>query len=135
MTLVVDASIAVKWVVTEAGTEQARALIGRDTLVAPDLLIAEACNALWRLQASGRIPREQAVAAPAELVAAIDEFYPLAPLAGRSLEIALDIGHPVYDCVYLALAERLEARLVTADRRLAAAVAGMPLRRVVEVLS
>lgn len=44
---VVDASVAVKWLVSEDYSEEAASLLdGRMTLVAPDLLFAEATNAL-----------------------------------------------------------------------------------------
>jgi predicted nucleic acid-binding protein len=43
-------------------------------------------------------------------------------LLDRALQIALDLKHPVYDFVYLALAERSKIPLVTADRRLVSAV-------------
>ncbi len=47
-------------------------------------------------------------------------------LAARSLALAADLDHPVYDCLYLALAELREASLVTADQRLLARLAGTP---------
>ena len=45
--LVIDASVAVKWVIEEEDTTQALALRGR-ALAAPDLLIAECANILWK---------------------------------------------------------------------------------------
>jgi predicted nucleic acid-binding protein len=46
--LVIDASIAIKWVVQEEGTEDALALRTRAELIAPDLIIAECANILWK---------------------------------------------------------------------------------------
>jgi predicted nucleic acid-binding protein len=54
----------------------------------------------------------------------IDRLIDIETLAPRALEIALALGHPVYHCFYLALAEEAEAPLVTADRRLVRRVAG-----------
>jgi len=49
MTLyVVDASVAIKWVVPEAGTPQALALIANNDVAAPDLIVAECANILWK---------------------------------------------------------------------------------------
>jgi predicted nucleic acid-binding protein len=133
MTLVVDASVAVKWVVREERSEAAHQLIGRDALVAPALLLAEVGNALWRNVVAGVLPVAQAKAGIDELRFALDEVYPLEPLAARALELAVDLGHPVYDCFYVALAEALGAPLITADRRLITKLNG-DLRRLVEVL-
>ena len=120
--LVVDASVALKWVVEEEGSEAALALKGRD-LAAPSLLRIEAALALRTLAARKAI----APAAALDLLGLLQEA-PMAlvepddALEQRALEIALDLGHPVYDCIYLALAERTGRRLVTADGRLLRAV-------------
>jgi predicted nucleic acid-binding protein len=45
---------------------------------------------------------------------------PVVELLPRAIELAFDLQHPIYDCVYLALAEREKAALITADRRLIA---------------
>ena len=127
MTLVVDASVALKWFIEEENTPRAHALLTADErTIAPTLIIAELCNAAWRLWRRGEMERAQvsvvAERAPslfAALVAEID-------LAKRASEISLDLEHPAYDCFYLALAERENATLVTADRRLVERVRGTP---------
>ena len=49
MTLVVDASVALKWFVDEDGSDRAVALLdGDEPLIAPDLVVAEVCNAAWK---------------------------------------------------------------------------------------
>ena len=120
--LVVDASVALKWVVEEEGSEAALALKGRD-LAAPSLMRVEVANALRTLVARRAIAPATALdlfgllqEAPVALIEPDDA------LERRALEIALDLGHPVYDCVYLALAERMGRVLVTADGRLLRAV-------------
>ena len=120
--LVVDASVALKWVVEEEGSEAALALKGRD-LAAPSLLRVEAANALRTLAAREAI----APAAALDLLSLLQEapmdlVEPDDALERRALAIALELGHPVYDCVYLALAERMGRRLVTADSRFLRAV-------------
>jgi predicted nucleic acid-binding protein len=55
--------------------------------------------------------------------------YALFPLLPLALEIAVTIGHSIYDCIYLALADQADCRVVTADRRLQNAVASGPMAR------
>ena len=54
---VVDASFAIKWVVDEAHTTQAL-LLRRHRLIAPDLLIAECANVLWKKVRRGELTRQ-----------------------------------------------------------------------------
>jgi predicted nucleic acid-binding protein len=135
MTLVVDASVALKWFVLEAGSEAALRLVGRgERLVAPNLLVAEVCNATWKRVRRGDAKPEQLADAAETLPRAIDAFVPDAPLARRAAAIALELGHPVYDCFYLALAEREDARVVTADRRLVERLARTAWKARIEAL-
>lgn len=123
MTFVVDASVALKWFIEEDLTD--RALIfrhGTDPLYAPDLIFAEIANAVWRKFARRELTREQVMAIPVLLHESPIEIIPIALLHQRALEIAVELNHPVYDCLYLACAELAEAVLVTADGRLFQAV-------------
>lgn len=127
MTLVIDASVALKWFVDEDGSAQASALLdGPDLLIAPDLVLAEVGNAAWKAVRGGTMHPEQFAHAATRLPAAFDELTPLASLSQRAAAIALELDHPVYDCCCLALAEARAAPLVTADRRLLSRVAGTP---------
>lgn len=115
--LVIDASVALKWLVEEPGSEDALALQGRD-LAAPALLRIEAANVLRTLVARQEATRAQAVELLALLQGApVTIVDPDDALEARALELALDLGHPIYDCVYLALAERMGRTLITADKR------------------
>ena len=119
MSWVVDASVAVKWVIPETLSDEAdRIRDGDDDVLAPDLLLVEVANALWRKTAAREIsPREADAAFDLVRRGGID-LRPTAPLLPRAMEMARRLGHPVYDCVYLALAEREHAAFVTADQRL-----------------
>jgi predicted nucleic acid-binding protein len=119
MSVVVDASVAVKWVTPETLSEHADRLLARDeALLAPDLLLVEAANALWKKATRGEIsPREAARALDLLRGSGVD-LRPTSPLLARAMEVARLLDHPVYDCVYLALAERERATVVTADARL-----------------
>jgi len=50
-----------------------------------------------------------------------EALVPVEDLRNRALELAIELDHPIYDCFYLALAERERCPLVTADKRLVAA--------------
>ena len=117
---VVDASVAVKWVVNEADSLQARSLADA-RLEAPDLLLVECADILWKKAGTGDLTGPEAAARLGALMRA-----PVTLTAGRelldaALELALEWRHPVYDCLYAALAIRRNIPLVTADKRLAAA--------------
>ena len=124
MTLVVDASVALKWILEEDGSERARALAARDDLLAPDLILAEVANALWRACRLRRMSAPEAKHGLQTVSKIMARLEPATRLADVAFAIALELDHPVYDCFYLALAEREAATLVTADRRLLAKVAG-----------
>lgn len=118
MNLVVDASVALKWFVDEPGSDQARALIDEDAaLMAPELLVAEVCNGAWRLARLGVLGAAERGTIASEIATLFDRVVPLTPLAPRAMLIAAAVDHPVYDCFYVALAEREACRLVTADGR------------------
>lgn len=119
MTVVIDASVALKWFVEEQGTPQAAALLaGEDLLIAPDLIVAEVANAGWKAVRAGTMLPEQHDHAAARLSLAFDSLIPPSSLALRAVRISRVLNHPVYDCFYLALAEECAASLVTADQRL-----------------
>jgi predicted nucleic acid-binding protein len=120
LTLVVDASVVAKWVLREDGSDRANALRDEAGLIAPSLLASEVGNALWKAVRRGDIARDDAVAALRSVLGPFDELVPGEALHTRALELAIDLRHPIYDCFYLALAEREAAALVTADTRLLA---------------
>jgi predicted nucleic acid-binding protein len=133
--LVVDTSVAVKWVVPENGdgieadTGIALTLLPRG-LIAPDLMLAEFGNAMWKKVRRGEIPAEQAREALGILPTLVT-FFPTRAFAARAMEMSFLLDHPIYDCVFLALAEARQLQLVTADRRLLKACATTALSALV----
>lgn len=121
MALVIDASVAVKWVLPEAGSERAVAIRTDDDLIAPSLVCAEIGSAIWRAVIRGDVPAKEASAALRAAMAPYQRVIPLEELADRAIDLAIRLRHPIYDCLYLALAERERCALVTADGRLVAA--------------
>src|SRR5262249_22670848 len=119
VTWVIDASIAVKWVIPEVLSDKAdRLRAGDDEMLAPDLLLTEVANALWRKTVRREIAPAEADRAFALVTESGIGLHPTAPLLGSALRLARRLGHPVYDCVYLALAVRERAPFITADGRL-----------------
>ena len=120
MSLIVDSSVAVKWVADEPGSDRARALYLSDDCWAPVLIMAEVGNAMWKKHRAGIITSSQATAALRALPGRI-RLLAMEDLAPRAFEFAAEMDHPIYDCFYLALAERERCPLVTADKKLLAA--------------
>jgi|SRR5262249_7430317 len=116
--LVIDASIAIKWVVEERGTEAALSLRRTGRLIAPDLLIAECANVLWKKARRHELTVEQALYAANLLQHAELELLPTRSLLADAAAIAINLDHPAYDCVYIALAAANDCRFVTADEAL-----------------
>ena len=115
--LVIDASVAVKWVIEEEGTKEALALRGL-ALTAPDLLIAECANILWKKVRRSELSEREAAFAAGLLARADIDLVAMRPYLETAVTIALALDHPAYDCVYIALAEAEGLRFVTADTSL-----------------
>jgi predicted nucleic acid-binding protein len=135
MTIVVDASVAIRWFLNVPSSDRAFRLIGEENrIVAPDLVIAEIASALWKAVRFAGLAAAAASEAIAQAGTGFDELVPARALANRALEIALDLRHPPYDCFYLALAEARESRLVTADDRLLRVCAKTPFAKLLRSL-
>jgi predicted nucleic acid-binding protein len=127
--VVVDSSVVLKWFVPEKHSDRAASLLdGSFELAAPDLLVPECGNILWKkivrkeLSAQeGRTILRALVRAPVAIIGSRD-------LIEASLEIAVGFGRTIYDGLFVALAVARECRLITADERLARAFAAGPLK-------
>ena len=117
--IVVDASVAVQWLVDEEfSTQAAQLLFGGTRLIAPGLIFAEVANALWKMQRRREFEVEQMKRAMNTFrFSAILIPTSMQELSASAIKIAAEIDHAVYDCYYLALALRKYCRVVTADRR------------------
>ena len=100
-------------------------------LAAPDLLVPETLNAFWKIARRGTATPDRR-----DILEALDRIriVPSRPLAGRATELAARFDHPVYDCLYLALAEAESDVLLTGDKRLVSKVTDRTLRRYVRLL-
>ncbi len=125
MTLVIDASVALKWLYPEEGSDRAAALLTQ-RLLAPDLLVVECSNVIWKLRRRGDLSGDEAMMAADTLSRSGVELAPMRGLISEALAIAIALDHAVYDCIYLALARLSGCPMVTADLRLANKLALTP---------
>ena len=124
MRFVVDASVAVKLLVDEPDSDAARELTASgEELHAPRLMASEVANALWRKARLDQIERADAGAALASMTDMPLRWNDDETVSADAVRLALALDHTVYDCMYLALAHRIGATVVTADRRFVATVA------------
>ena len=131
--LVVDTSIAVKWYLPEPGSERAVALRQPTIdLVAPDLLVAEFGNVLWKKVRRAELTNLEArEIADAFVRACPVRLLPSLPYSALALDLALRFERSAYDALFLAVAIVEDGSYVTADERLANALARGNLARFV----
>jgi predicted nucleic acid-binding protein len=132
--LVVDSSVAVKWYIPEPGSDRAETLLSDGSqLLAPDLLIPEVGNVLWKRRRDISVEDREAIAGA--LSSACSAYlYPSSVLLRGALSIADAYGRSVYDSLYLALAVSQDCLFVTADERFANSLDGTDLRPFIRVL-
>ncbi len=115
---VVDASVAVKWLLCEEHFEAARRLLDpRHRLCAPDFLLLETDNVFCKRVRRGQFTRAYGEEARRILREFPVEYHAFGTLLDRAYELASETRTSPYDCLYVALAEVIGGRMVTADRR------------------
>jgi predicted nucleic acid-binding protein len=127
MRYVLDSSVAFKWVLAEPLSGKAQTL--RDEfrkraheLIVPDIFAVEVMHALTKAERQGRISPPQGGLLWADVMTTPPQSFPSLPLIPRAYQIASAARIGVYDCVYVALAEREVCPLITADDRLVKAL-------------
>jgi predicted nucleic acid-binding protein len=120
-TRVVDASVAFAWFAAVPGSEQAAWLLepgSATVLLAPDLVLVELLNAGWKSLRLGAITAEQFQLLAHRAAEPFSHLVPSTALLARAAHWCLELDHPADHCLYVALAEREKATLITADQRL-----------------
>jgi predicted nucleic acid-binding protein len=116
-TMVVDASVAVKWFLAEDRSDAARDLLDKEPLTAPGMIRLEVAHVLWSATRRGVILEADFRASSSVM----DQLFAAAPatdeLIAPASRLMRRLDHPVYDCLYIALAHRESVALVTADER------------------
>jgi predicted nucleic acid-binding protein len=126
--LVIDASVGVKLFVREPLSDRAEALLGHlaldppAQLYVPDLFFVECANILWKYVRRFGYPAENASQDVHDLQRLRLRTISTAELIVEALHIGLECGLTAYDASYVALAQRLQVPLITADERLAKAL-------------
>ena len=125
---VVDASLVVKWFVPEVHSVAARKWLGAShDYIAPDLVVPEAGNAIWKKVRRGEFSPEDAQSLVNDLSAVGVEAVSMRALVSDAHALAVRTGITVYDATYLTLAVRLETQVITGDDRFARKLAEHPL--------
>jgi predicted nucleic acid-binding protein len=116
---VLDASSAVRLILADpAAADLAERVGGAALVLAPELMLTELANTLWKLQRADRLNDLDPQELLAEARELVDRLEPDRHLQAEALALACHLNHPVYDCLYLALARREAASLISSDRRL-----------------
>ena len=116
---VLDASAAVRLILADpAAADLAERVGGAALVLAPELMLSELANTLWKLQRADRLNDLDPQELLAEARELVDRLEPDRHLQAEALALACHLNHPVYDCLYLALARREAASLISSDRRL-----------------
>lgn len=127
LTCVVDASVLVKLFVPEEGSEAATALLATAgvtrRVAVPDLAPVECANVLRTWVRRGRLTPDVARQSVGDLILLPLEVWPAEDLLPAAMHLALTQGITVYDALYVALADRLDCPLITADAALVRAIA------------
>lgn len=132
MTLVVDASVAVRWTIAMDLSDRAESLLhSGKSLIAPEFIIVETTN-VFLFAVRERMDRVQRALDGLEFLPRwFSELVPAAGLRHRAMTYALELRQPAYDCFYLALAAQRSAPLVTTDEKFIRAVRGTEYARLV----
>jgi predicted nucleic acid-binding protein len=131
ITFVLDASVALKWTLPSANeplTGESLRLFkryrdGELDFVVPDIFWAEIGNVLWRGARRGRWSRKDAESAALDFADRDFTTVPSQTLVSEALQIAFAHDQSLYNCLYAALAVQARTDLITADERLANALA------------
>jgi predicted nucleic acid-binding protein len=127
-TIVVDASAVMKLFFPEEHSAAAERLLDdRYRLHAPDFLLLEGDNVVFKRVRRGEIKPREGAQVRSTMRRMPIQLHRFAPLADPAFEIAVAVGCSVYDGLYVALAELIDGTVATADRRLIDRLRGTPL--------
>ena len=122
MKIVLDASAALE---IAGGRPQAERFAGliveAEIVLAPELLLVESGNALWKLWRFSTLNMAEIPPLLFDIQEMVDEWYPLIEIYNPATVLAVTQGVTVYDACYLYLAGSQEASLLTLDKKMAEA--------------
>ena len=124
-TLVVDASVAVKWFFPEIHSVCALDILRSDCQIcAPDLVWSEVSNVIWKRWRRKQISRNEGSAIIYDLIRFPLKIHASDTLAPIAWGISTQTDQSFYDSLYLALAIKTNCRLITADRKFFEVICG-----------
>ena len=124
---IVDASVGIKWLLPEPGTRDAlRVRSSGNPLHVPSFFDLELTSVIVKKQRAGILDETKATRLVAQLPLLPLVRHPEQTLLPQAYEIAMATDSSVYDATYLALAKRLNGKMVTADEQFVRALAGTP---------
>jgi len=121
MICVIDSSAAVEIVLKKNGAvDLINRIMAADKVIAPALFYAETGNVFRKYIQGGFLEKEQGIALYLTAIRIVDEFADIAELNDEAVHEAIRLNHSVYDLLYLVLARRNGAKLLTCDKKLQA---------------
>ncbi len=123
MTSVLDASVGLKWVLPEVDSDKATRVRdefarGIRELIAPDIFLVEVAHTLAKTERRGLILPSEGATKLIDITFFMPDLHSYLALLPRAFDIASAARIGVYDCLYVALAEREGCELITSDQRL-----------------
>ncbi|MCY3885061.1 MAG: type II toxin-antitoxin system VapC family toxin [Gammaproteobacteria bacterium] len=119
MNLVVDSSVAAKWFFAERNSREAQLLLSpRFSLIAPDFILSEVANVIWKKYRRNEISHFHPYIEALDRLTEVIKLHPLADYVIQAVSLAIQIDHPVYDCIYLTCAQGHSLPFLTADESL-----------------
>ena len=120
MIYVLDSSVAMKWVLPEVDSAKALRVLDEynqsiHQLLAPQDFLSEIANGLASAERQGRIKSGESASLLLDVVRQAPYLHPSFGLLVRAMEISVSNRQAVYDCIYVALAEKEGCELLTAD--------------------
>lgn len=133
---VVDASVAVKWIIEEEGSDRAeRFLEGVGKIHAPKIILGEVANAIWKQVRRGAVGLDEALWNLDKFPIYINTLFEVDEMMVDALSMACALDHPVYDCIYMVGARHFDLPLVTSDARMVRKFSASPYARHIIPLS
>ena len=119
MIVVLDTSAAVEVVLQRKFSDKfAQALVDADLVLSPTLLIAETSNVFWKYQKFAELPFSTCEKLIEQAISLPDEYVNERELNIEAFKLACELNHSVYDALFLVLARRNNAQLLTMDKKL-----------------
>lgn len=119
MIVVLDASAGIEIILARPRAEQFSNFIrDSDVVLSTELYRAETANTLWKYYQHGLLTEQEALQKSEDVVNIVDQFFEIKKNLYESLSEAMKLQHSVYDLLYLTLARRQGATLVSLDKKL-----------------